>query len=155
MLEELMRILPLSRNKFAQDETLKKCLNLGRTPIDDVSKQIVYKSTLDTLELNELDKAQAFITLSLNSIASDSTSYSAILKVGVAANSALPTIDGIPVPLVMLKAVMDIMKNNKFGLPNKPKFEAADEVIFDDEQNILGYVLLFVVENGKEIENEF
>lgn len=155
MLKELMRVLPLSRTKFAEDETIKKCLNLGRTPISDVSNQIVYETTLNATELNELNDAQAFMTLSLNSILATDTSYSAILKIGIAANAKLPTINGLPVPLVMLDAVLKIMGSNKFGLPNKPTFETADEVNFDDQHNILGYVALFVIENGKEIENEF
>ena len=155
MLMELMGSLPLIKNRLAEDLELKEYLSSGTSGHLDVKDQIVYDAVLDVSEVSESGGAQTFISLSLNSIVNNETSYSSILRVAIAANSKLELKKGIPIELWILKRVIKIIESNNFGLPNRPSFETADEVTFGNDKNVQGYIALFVLENGKTSADEF
>lgn len=154
-LQTMIEVLPLIKNKLATDKEIKEYLNLGRASIEDVSDQIVYDAPLDTSELNEINNSQTFISLNIYSIENLETSYAGVIRVGVAANTQLPPIKGVPVPLLMMRRVVEVVSGSKYNLPNKPAFHSADEVHFDAERTIQGYMLVFYFAHGDQVENQF
>lgn len=154
MLKRIIKLPELIKNKLASDTEIIRLLNSGRAvPLQDIKDQITTKLTLTTTELNERSNAQAFISITVNTMVQQPTSIEAIIMVACAANTSLPSEQGTSVGLLLTERVVSILADSSFNLPSKLSFMQTDHAYFDDERNIEGQLIAFAAKDGDQNED--
>lgn len=118
---------------------------------DNIGKLITYKPTLNASELNEMDGAEHFITLSIYKISELENHSSWVIKAGVAVSFDRNPEQKVVDISVMKNEVIRVLtqEDRIFGFAEDIEFTESEESFFDNEQRLWGYILFFVVKDDR------